>query len=176
MIIYRVERRFCTQREDVRTVDWSSWEDRPKEVFTPSWNKEPRSPYGWVGCDNSDATYEFLDRHGIGIGNFSHISGNSGKPNRPAPANEPSLMHNACLHFGVEEIAYLPKNWHKEFYFGFETEGHFYKWFDEEDFETLRNKGYYLALYEVDDNSVIKGRTQLVFKRSQATQVDFILF
>lgn len=185
MRIYRVERKFCTRREDLNVVDWSSetsvneWMQpgwKPKNCARPSWNKEPRSPYGWVGCDNSGDTIEWMDLHGIDQGNFSHIVDSEGTFNRPPPGADKKLMASVVRMYNVEDQFKLPKRWHKEFYFGFETEGHFYKWFDDEDFDSLRNKGYYLAVYEVCDNSVLLGDSQLMFKRADATQVDFILF
>ena len=181
MRIYRVERRFCTQREDLKVPNLSECDSgglAPNGTFklTQSWNKEPRSPYGWVGCDNSDETYNFLDKNGISIGSFSHINGNAGVPHRPGPGNDKKLIESALFHFGVEVQSELPPKWHKEFYFGFESEVQFREWFDKEDFDTLHYKGYYLAIYEVSNNSVLLGSTQLMFKRADATQVDFILF
>lgn len=181
MLIYRVERKFCTRREDVRNIDWSKWTvengiDTPEWVDRPSWNKEPRSPYGWAGTDNSEDTIIWMDKHGIEEGNFRHIVNSKGAFNRPPPGADKKLMASAVSRYNVEDQFELPKRWHKEYYFGFETEGHFYKWFDDCDFVSLRNKGYYLAIYEVDDNSVLLGDSQVMFKRAKAVQVDFILF
>lgn len=185
MRIYRVERKFCTRREDVNVLNWSDkncvneWMQpgfAPQKEPRPSWNKEPRSPYGWVGCDNSEATILWMDIHGIEQGNFRHLQDSKGAFNRPPPGADKKLCASMLTHFNVETKEELPKRWHKEFYFGFETEGHFYKWFDDCDFDSLRNKGYYLAIYEVDDNSVLLGDSQVMFKRADAVQVDFILF
>ena len=182
MLIYRVERKFCTRREDIRQL---KFERCPSGGWTtvqgqfehkPSWNKEPRSPYGWAGTDNSEDTILWMDKHGIEEGNFRHIVNSKGAFNRPPPGADKKLMASAVSRYNVEDQFELPKRWHKEYYFGFETEGHFYKWFDDCDFDSLRNKGYYLAIYEVDDNSVLLGDSQVMFKRADAVQVDFILF
>lgn len=155
MRIYRVERKFIT-------------------LTNYGWNKEPRSPYGWSGTDNSEETYLFLDKHGIIPGNFTHIHGNVGIPHRPAAGKDPQLMASIQNYFGAP-VDQLPKKWNKEFYFGFESVEHFYRWFDDDDLYELRDKGYYIAVYEVCDNSVLLGLTQLMYKLSDATQVDFIL-
>lgn len=180
MLIYRVERRFCTRREDLKTLHLSKVDGKaiPNGGFelTPSWNKEPRSPYGWVGCDNSEETIEWMDLHGIAQGTFEHHDGNDSFYKRPTAYEDKHLMRAACRYYNVSGVEELHSKWQLPFYFGFETEDHFYKWFDEDDFDSLRSKGYYLALYEVCDNKVLRGRAQLMFERSAATQVGFILF
>lgn len=171
MLIYRVERKFITRRLD---IIWRSWDQGTKEPLV-SWNKEPRSPYGWVGCDNSEETIEWMDSHGIDQGNFRHLLGSKGSINRPPPGADKKLSDAMLTHFNVKTHVELVKGWQKEFYFAFESQEHFIKWFDEEDIETLRNKGYYIAIYEVCENSVLKGDSQVMYKRADAVQVDFIL-
>lgn len=183
MRIYRVERKFCTRREDLKTVARVTKESmkhfletgESHVTLTPSWNKEPRSPYGWVGTDNSAATIEWMDLHGIDQGNFRHVTGNEPCSKRPTPGSDKSLMCSVCKHFGVSDVKELPKGFQKAFRFGFESELAFKSWFEEDDLEILRSKGYYIAVYEVCNNSVLLGDTQLMFKTEGATQVDFIL-
>lgn len=179
MLVYRVERRVITQRMDVNTLDWSNWEaDKtkgPEPKLAPSWNKLPRSPYGWAGCDNSKHTQEWLKEHGIEPGNFSHITELTHE-RAPAPGSESKMMDAACRYHSVNSIADLPKKWQHKFYFGFENPIQLCNWFDEADRIKLRQMGYYIAIYYVCNNEVLKGDKQLMFNLNEARQIDCIYF
>lgn len=54
MLVYRVERSFCTQRESLPGI--AIKDGKAVRIWETSWNKEPRSPYGWSGTDNSEET------------------------------------------------------------------------------------------------------------------------
>ncbi|UPW39383.1 transcriptional regulator [Escherichia phage vB_EcoM_ESCO47] len=173
MLVYRVERSFCTQREYLPSVGYENGE--MVRTWEISWNKEPRSPYGWSGTDNSEETWEFLDKHGILSGNFYHNDGNINAPNRPTIKNDHLLSKNILKQNNLDFIDQIA-DWLEtgEFYFAFDTVDTVYRWFDNsDDIELLKAKGYYIAVYDAPD--VILGDSQLLFKRSSAEQVDFIL-
>lgn len=172
MLVYRVERSFCTQRESLPGI--AIEDGKAVRIWETSWNKEPRSPYGWSGTDNSEETWEFLDKHGILSGNFYHHGDNYNVPNRPTVNEDKLLEQNILRYYRIEHTFELSEDWAQGFYFGFESVDAVYAWFDDHaDVELLKAKGYYIAVYEAPD--FILGSCQLMFRRSLAEQVDFIL-
>lgn len=92
--------------------------------------------------------------------NFHHLECTPDK--HPSPYNDYELMQSLQMKNDVI----------REHEFAFDSIEKLKNWFNEAARNRLHNSGYYVSIYEVESAHV--GTTQCVFKKSEATLVDFI--
>lgn len=171
MLIYRVEASYVTLG---LTTSVSA---AGEQIRQQTWDKYPRSPYGWSGS-LTEKTALWLNENGIKARTFSHV--NDMTIERLPPVRADEKLKGALAEFHkvscYQELKDMNYKFQVPFFFGFESPVAACNWFDKEDRALLSEMGYYIAVYYVPDEKVCKGEKQLMFIREAARQVDCIFF
>lgn len=167
MKIYRVESSFSALNDDSGIVKIR------QELCVQS------TPYR--GFD-SMKTRTWLKFCGINSSSFHHHSDNyESHESIPIPHDDKLLVENANDAIKTKWNKdysqfenYIPLWLISLYHFAFASEYDMMRWFTREEREDLKDRGMYIAIYEVHEDEVIIGGHQVMFRKSHAELIDFI--
>ncbi|AHY25257.1 hypothetical protein PS2_005 [Serratia phage PS2] len=151
MLIYRVEFR-------ASVIEYLRGIARYKKAT----NVGPYSNQGINFSQNCPNSFKALRK--IGFLGFEHYGQH--RKRHPAPQEDADLMTSMIERNERYNIS--------EFHFGFGTINQFRSWFDIPNREMMQECGFYLAVYEVEENDVHLGSTQCVFRLEKAELVSYV--
>lgn len=131
---------------------------------------------------DSMKTRTWLKFCGINSSSFHHHSDNyESHESIPIPHDDKLLVENANDviktkwnkdYSRIEN--YIPLWFIALYHFAFSSEYDMMRWFTREEREDLKERGMYIAIYEVPDDQVIIGGHQVMFRKSHAELKGFI--
>lgn len=166
MKIYRVESSFSALNDDSGIMKIR------QELCVQS------TPYR--GFD-SMKTRTWLKFCGINSSSFHHSNDYESHESIPIPHDDKLLVENANDaiktkwnkdYSRIEN--YIPLWFIALYHFAFASEYDIMRWFTREEREDLKDRGMYIAIYEVPDDQVIIGGHQVMFRKSHAELKGFI--
>jgi hypothetical protein len=124
--------------------------------------------------------YRIEDVNGGGIyrGDFSgqNPMGTWSSERHPAPRNDSLLVHHINNTRGSRELTLEISDWveHHNYIFGFASPEQLRAWVYEDLWITqMQRRGFRLTVLEVEDNDVLVGHTQCIFKREHVKQESY---